>query len=163
MPSRTTRSVLFICTGNVFRSLIAEYACKSLLISSSQLLAGSAGIEALPQEVAAFLIELLNQRGIDASHHLQRKLTTQLLLDSDLAVAMNTNHQLYVRKHFQRDIPLFNRVCYGEDTPVLDISEALPNWPDTSPDEIVRYARLVIDHLFDSMPLFLERAGDFMV
>jgi len=42
------KSILFICSGNIFRSMVAEYALKSLLGPSSPYIVGSAGIEAFP-------------------------------------------------------------------------------------------------------------------
>ncbi len=44
-------SILFVCSGNIFRSLVAEYALKAQLGSRVGYLIGSAGIEALPQEI----------------------------------------------------------------------------------------------------------------
>ena len=44
-------SILFVCSGNIFRSLVAEYALKAHLGSRARYLIGSAGIEASPQEI----------------------------------------------------------------------------------------------------------------
>jgi protein-tyrosine phosphatase len=42
-------SILFVCTGNIFRSMIAEYALKAMLDPRSLIRVSSAGTVALPQ------------------------------------------------------------------------------------------------------------------
>ena len=45
------RSILFVCTGNVFRNVAAEHGLKTLLGQPSLYRIGSAGIEAKPQHL----------------------------------------------------------------------------------------------------------------
>ena len=59
-------SILFVCSGNIFRSLVAEYALKAQLGSRVGYLIGSAGIEALPQEIHPVVLAGLREKGAKA-------------------------------------------------------------------------------------------------
>jgi protein-tyrosine phosphatase len=147
-------SVLFICTGNIFRSMVAEYALKNQLAGVPGIIVGSAGIEALTQPMHPLIRERLLSRGVDPSGHLQRKLTQELLEQADLSVAMGLNHQEYIRAQFGRDVPLFNEICYNLQESVLDIHEAMPEW-HVDMDRTREYALAVVDYIWNSMPAFL--------
>lgn len=153
---RPILSVLFVCTGNIFRSLVAEYALKMIIGEQSSYLVGSAGIEAKPQMVHEWVQTKLKLKGADASGHVQRQLNRELIEKSDLIVAMASDHQAFIREYFGRDVPLFSRVCFERDESILDVHEALPEW-----EENVERARLyvwsVIDQIWDAMPVFASR------
>jgi protein-tyrosine phosphatase len=147
-------SILFICTGNIFRSLVAEYALKAALRSAPRIVVGSAGIQALPQPMHPLIRERLLSKGADPSSHVQRKLTRELLEGSDLPVAMGLDHQEFVRLQFDRDVLLFNQICYQRADPVLDVHEAIPDW-HLREDAARAYALSLVDYIWDSMPSFL--------
>ena len=149
-------SIVFICTANIFRSMVAEYALKAKLPSHSQHLVGSAGIEVVKQIAHPLVLNRLKAKGADASNHIQRSITRELLETTDLAVAMGINHQQYVREHFGREIPLLNEVCYEKSEPVLDIQEAVPNW-EMNLEAARDHLYWVIDYIWDAMPALLER------
>ncbi|MBI4402194.1 MAG: hypothetical protein HY581_11250 [Nitrospirae bacterium] len=150
------KSILFICTGNIFRSLVAEYALKARLGPKAGYLVGSTGIEAVPQAMSPLIRDRLRERGADPSPHVQRKLTRELLDGADLAVAMGLDHRDFIRRHFDREALLFNQVCYHKEEPVLDIHEAIPDWPNNL--EAARdYALSVVDYIWEAMPAFLAR------
>lgn len=153
---RPIQSVLFVCTGNIFRSLAAEHALKMMLGEPSSCLVGSAGIEAKPQIVHEWVQTKLKLMGADASAHVQRQLSRELVEKADLVVAMACNHQAFIREQFGCEAPLFNRVCFGRDEPILDVHEALPEW-----EEDLGRARLyvwsVIDQIWTATPAFVSR------
>lgn len=149
-------SVLFICTGNVFRSVAAEYALKARLGPEMRLIVGSAGIEAKPQSLHPMIIEYLRAKGADPSAHVQRKLTRELLESVDLAVAMGFDHRDFVRQHFGLKVPLFNQVCFEKEEPVLDVHEAIPDW-QSNMDAARIYVQSVVDHIWDAAPALLAR------
>lgn len=156
--TRSLPSILFVCSGNVFRSVAAEYALKAHLPPEHHGLVGSAGIEALPQAIHPLIRSRLREKGADPSAHVQRKLTAELLSRADLVVAMGLNHREFIRQTFAREVRLFNQICYGREEAVLDVGEALPNWQDdllAARDHIL----LVIDHIWLAMPAFLARVG----
>ena len=114
-------SILFVCSGNIFRSLVAEYALKAQFGSRVGYLIGSAGIEALPQEIHLVVLAGLREKGVDPSRHRQRKLTRDLIEETAVVIAMGRNHQAWIRGEFAREVPLFNHICYGIDQPILDV------------------------------------------
>src|SRR5918996_4551604 len=134
------KSILFICTGNIFRSMVAEYALKALVEADSGYVVGSAGIEALPQTVHPFIRDYLLTKGVDLSPHVQRKLTQALLDRTHVPVAMGADHRDFIRTQFNREVRLFNDICFGRPDPVLDVHEAVPNWQvnlEASRDHVV--------------------------
>ena len=119
------RSILFVCTGNVFRSVVAEYALKARLGPEPPYLVGSAGIEALPQPYPPLIHHRLLEKGIDPSQHVQRRLTRELLERTDLVVAMGLNHREFIHRHFCREVLLFNQLCFQKEEPILDVHEEI--------------------------------------
>lgn len=150
------KSVLFVCTGNVFRSVTAEYALRANMGPGVRLIVGSAGTEAKPQPLHPMIIEYLRAKGADPSAHVQRKLTRELLEDSDLTVAMGFDHRDFIREQFGRDVPLFNQVCFEKEEPVLDVHEAMPDW-QSNMDEARAYVQSVVDHIWEATPSLLAR------
>jgi protein-tyrosine phosphatase len=149
------KSILFICTGNIFRSLTAEYALKTVLGTQSVYVVGSAGIEALPAELHPLVRDRLLLRGADPSQHVQRKLTRELLQSVDVPVCMGFNHREFIRRQFGQDVLLFNQICYEKDEPVLDVNEAIEDW-QVKPQACLEYATSLIDYIWDAMPAFLS-------
>jgi protein-tyrosine phosphatase len=121
-------SILFACTGNIFRSMTTEYALKAMLDPRSPIRVSSAGTVALPQAMHPDVRAYLVQRGVDPSPHQQRKVSAELLRASDLVIAMSTAHQAFLVETFQYRAPLFHDVCHGRSQPLLDIWEAIPTW-----------------------------------
>lgn len=149
-------SILFVCTGNVFRSVVAEHAVKARLGPDSRLLVGSAGIEAKPQTLHPMIADYLRAKGADPSGHVQRRLTRELLECTDLVIAMGLDHRAFIREQFGRDVPLFNQVCFGREEPVLDVHEAMPDWASNM-DAVQAYVRSVVDHIWEAAPALLAR------
>jgi protein-tyrosine phosphatase len=152
-------SILFICSGNIFRSMVAEYALKSLLGPSSPYLVGSAGTEALPQPVHPLIREYLRAKGSDPSRHVQRKLTRELLERATLPVVMGLDHRELIRQTFHRNVRLFNDICFQKCEPILDLHEALPEWQHDL-DGARDYVLSVIDYIWGAMPTFLATLPD---
>ena len=150
------KSILFICTGNVFRSVAAEYALKTRMGPGVRLIVGSAGIEARPQPLHPMIIEYLRAKGADPSAHVQRRLTRELLESADLAVAMGFDHREFIRERFGRDVPLFNQVCFEREEPVLDVHEVMPDWASDM-DAARAYVQSVVDHIWNAAPVLLAR------
>jgi protein-tyrosine phosphatase len=154
-------SILFVCTGNIFRSMTAEYALKARLDARSPIRVSSAGTVAIPQAVHPDVRAYIVQRGIDPSLHQQRKVSAELLHTSDLIIAMSTDHQAFLLDTFQYRAPLFNEVCHGCSEPLLDIWEAVPTW-ETDLDTARHYAFQVMEHIWASIPCLLQNLGPYL-
>jgi protein-tyrosine phosphatase len=154
-------SILFVCTGNIFRSLTAEYALKARLDPRSPLRVSSAGTVALPQAIHPDVRAYLLQRGVDPSRHRQRKVSVELLHTTDLVIAMSTDHQAFLRNTFRYRAPLFNDVCHGRSEPLLDIWEAIPTW-ETDLNAARYYAFHVMEYIWASIPCLLQNLGTYL-
>ncbi len=154
------QSILFVCTGNVFRSMAAEYALRAQLGQPSAYQVESAGIEAKPQKVHPVILNRLRLKGTDPSAHTPRTLTKELIQRSDFIIAMGLGHREFMRSKFGLNVPLFNEVAFGEDSPILDLHEALPNW-ERDMVEAREYVESVIDHIWNSIPALLVRLPQF--
>ncbi len=157
--SQPVKNILFICTGNIFRSMVAEYAVKAHLRHDSRYVIGSAGIEVMtpaPQSVHPFIRDYLKAKGVDLSQHVQRRLTQALLDSADLPVAMGLDHREFIRRQFHREVFLFNEICFQKPDPILDLHEAVPDW-HTNLRASRDYVVSVIDHIWRAMPAFLAK------
>jgi protein-tyrosine phosphatase len=154
-------SILFVCTGNIFRSMTAEYALKAMLDPHSPIRVSSAGTIALPQAMHPDVRAYLVQRGVNPSPHQQRRVTAELLRASDLVIAMSTDHQSFLFDTFRYRAPLFNDVCHGRSEPLLDIWEAIPTW-ETDLDAARHYAFQVMEYIWASMPGLLQKLGTIL-
>lgn len=145
------RSILFVCTGNVFRSVAAEHGLKTLLGQPSLYRISSAGIEAKPQQIHEWVRHCLREKGADVSGHVQHRVTRELLDETDLVVAMSHDHQDFIKRTFERDVPLFKQLCYGRDEPIPDLHERYPNW-ELDLTVAQAYVASVIDMIWDDIP-----------
>ena len=86
--------VLFVCTGNICRSPMAEGIARSRIVAldpagKAGLRVASAGIAALSGDPATFEGTLaMRRRGIDISAHRARQLDSAILQESDLVLTM---------------------------------------------------------------------------
>ncbi len=94
---RRTRSILFVCTGNICRSPFAEGLLRKFVDQKG--LKGvdvsSAGLLALPGNSATYLAQQAAdvEFGVDLSEHQARPVTEELLKLCDLALVMEKSHE----------------------------------------------------------------------
>jgi len=159
------RRVLFVCTGNIFRSLTADRALRALLSGRTDVAVWSAGTVDYPHAVWPYVGGYLGAKGFDVSDHRRRTLTQEILDESRLVVAMSTDHQAYIRERFRRDVPLFLEVCWHGAEWLPDIDEVIPNWRE-DPSATEAHIRATIDRIIKLAPrmacnidVLLERYG----
>ncbi len=149
--------VLFVCTGNVFRSLTAEYALRNVFGSRRDITVASAGTEDFPHVVVPFVRDYLMSRGLDVSSHRRRTLSAEILNTSDVVIAMSTEHRVFLTEHFNRpDVPLFTEACGILGEPLPDVAEAVADY-ETNPAAVADHVRGTIDRIIELTPKLAER------
>ncbi len=141
-----TSRVLFVCTGNIFRSLTAEHALRRALDGRADIDVSSAGTAEHPYVVRPNVRDYLRARGFDVSQHQRRALTREILEQSTLVIAMSTDHHAHILERYGIAVPLFLEAC-GETAAALpDIEEVVLDYP-TNPAAVDAHVRATIDRI----------------
>ena len=145
------RRVLFVCTGNIFRSLAAEVALRRALAARDDIQVSSAGTDDYPHTVRIQIRDYLHAKGFDVTQHRRRTLTRALLDESDLVVAMSTEHRVFLRERYQLEVPLFTEACGGPAEPLHDIEAVIPDYL-TNVHAVEAHVRQTIDRIIELAP-----------
>jgi protein-tyrosine phosphatase len=150
--------VLFVCTGNIFRSLTAEYALRAeLQRADGEVIVESAGTEDYPHVVAPLVADYLLSRGLDVSAHRRRTLTQQMLDTPGLVIAMSNDHIVSLRERFgYTRAPLFTAACGLSGQPLPDVEEAVADHA-TNPEAVAAHVRATIDRIIELTPRLAVR------
>jgi protein-tyrosine phosphatase len=149
--------ILFVCTGNVFRSLTAEYALRNVLGRWSDITVASAGTEDYPHVVVPFVRDYLLSLGLDVSSHRRRTLSAEILNTSNVVIAMSTEHRLFLAEQFNRpDVPLFTEACGIVGEPLPDVEEAVADF-ETNPAAVADHVHRTIDRIVELTPKLAAR------
>lgn len=90
-------NVLFVCTGNICRSPLAEVMARDLY-DGDDITFSSAGTYALDGNPASRTgIEAAALLGLELAQHRARQLTSELLADTDIVFVMEEGHGRFVR------------------------------------------------------------------
>lgn len=105
-----THNVLFICTGNICRSPMAEAVCRSLAHQQGlPVEAQSAGTLDLKGRGAdKKAIRTCKSIGIDLSDHRSQPLSTDVLSWADWVLAMELHHMAHVTEYLEGDPTLLD-------------------------------------------------------
>lgn len=103
MSSNSKFQILFVCSGNSCRSPLAEGLLRVKLPVRLQdevevKSAGTLGIEDSP--AARYSVELVQEMGGDISNHRSQSLTEELMRETDLVLAMASEHVDYLHEEF---------------------------------------------------------------
>jgi glycine hydroxymethyltransferase len=87
------KKILFVCTGNVCRSPMAEGLFRHAVKGRGEFRVLSAGVGAIEgQPASAFAVQALAELGIDISAHRSRMLTAELVNQADYIFGMTHGH-----------------------------------------------------------------------
>ena len=143
--------ILFVCTGNIFRSLTADVALRALLAGDPRIHVSSAGTDDFPHVVRPYTREYLGTKGFDVAGHQRRTLTPALLAESRLVVSMSTDHQALLRERYGRDTPLFLEACGLAPEWPPDIEDVIPDYRTNRP-AVEAHVRSTIDRIVGVVP-----------
>ena len=143
--------VLFVCTGNIFRSLTAEYALRRELGAASGIVVASAGTDDYPHVVRPNVRDYLLAKGLDVSAHRRRTVTGEILREAKSVIAMSINHQRYLQEKFGLRVPVFLEACGGACEALPDIEEVVLDYR-TNAAAVDAHVRKTIDTIIDAMP-----------
>ena len=150
------RRVVFVCTGNVFRSLTAEYALRTALGGRADIVVASAGTaqgdDVVPPEVSAYLLT----KGFDVRSHRRRPLTHDIIEQAHLVVAMSLDHREFIRARFGIAVPVFLECCGDAPAALLDLHEAVADYR-TNPLAAAAHIRAAIDRIIELTPRLAQR------
>lgn len=156
MPHPTPR-VLFVCTGNIFRSLTAEYALRRALGETNLRVAvASAGTEDYPHVVAPVVRDYLDALGLDVRAHVRRTLTDAILAERGWVVAMSTDHRAALAARFARTVPLFTEACGLPGEALPDVEEVVADHA-TNPAAVAAHVRATIDRIVALTPRLVRQ------
>ena len=96
------QNILVICVGNICRSPIAEAILLSRLSNHTEITSiSSAGLSAMIDYPADPIAQsLMQERGLDLSHHRARQFTAELGCGSDLILTMTSEQQQFIESEF---------------------------------------------------------------
>ena len=94
-------NILFVCTGNICRSPMAEYLLRHHLGAQSAWQIHSAGLAAGNGMAASeAAIEALAERKIDLTPHRSRTVTREMIDNAELIVVMTASHAREIQHRF---------------------------------------------------------------
>lgn len=154
-------NILFVCTGNIFRSLSAEYLLKAAAPKDMNLTVSSAGTVADIEPIHPDALLRLNELGIDPAPHIQRKVTQDILDTQDLVISMSIDHKRHLTDVFGRGSMLFYEASLGEPRAFPDLWEIVPDYK-TNKDAARLYLREAVGIIHDHIPNIIRRLPELL-
>jgi protein-tyrosine-phosphatase len=119
-------SVLFVCTGNTFRSASAEYLLRAHVANEGRkdFTIFSAGTRGNPLGSFQETYDRLDYYGVDMRPHRFQVLSQEHIDKADIIICFAKSHQRFIKEQFGGDTYLFNALAIGESTDLQDDGEA---------------------------------------
>lgn len=119
------KTILFVCTGNSCRSVMAHYLLESMVRHREDIEVCSAGTSVFIQaKASAETLSVLNEKGINAHHHLSQPINTILLKKADLIFVMTRGHRQQVLERVpevEKKIYLLKEFAAGPDSLLAEL------------------------------------------
>lgn len=122
-----SKSVLFVCYGNICRSPMAEGFLKKMLENfdeSVKIEVLSAGLNAYGGPPTSEAIKVMRREGIDISSFMSRQLTEELIEKADLILTMEKSYKdRVISWHLESKCKVFTLKEFAGETDDLDIND----------------------------------------
>lgn len=150
-----SKRVLFVCSGNIFRSVIAEYCLKKFIkdnhIKGWEV--SSAGTSEIASLKHPYLVNKMIDMGMgEVIHHKRRELLREYLENNDFVIAMAKYHKDFImEKYGNESVSLFTNLVGDVFDDVYDIGD-LPGDTRTANeviDDTVNYICTRTPRLFE--------------
>ena len=90
-------NVLFVCTGNSCRSVMAQNLLRKCLEGKKHIQIDSAGTTAYPgMKPSQYATAVMREIGIDIENHLSKPITPELIRENDLIIVMTRAHKRFL-------------------------------------------------------------------
>jgi protein-tyrosine phosphatase len=154
-------NILFVCTGNVFRSMSAEFAARRAGLHTPYIFQ-SAGTHAAPEITAMpYVGTYLNQIGLDVAGHTSRRLDRDILSSANLVIAMAENHLKFIDESFNVRSLLFMDVATGQKTTLPDVGDVIADHTK-EPERANAHIALTIDTIISNANSFVQNLPHYL-
>jgi protein-tyrosine phosphatase len=133
MSDAKIRKLLFVCTGNTCRSVMAEHLIRHLCRSVPGWEFASAGLFATDGAPASEgAIQVLKERNMDLSAHRARLLSPSMIEDADAIIALTQAHKdLILQSSAQADKKIYTLHQFNPGRPDQDVMDPYGGQIDT--------------------------------
>lgn len=152
------KSILFVCTGNIFRSMSAALLFENYLKQNNitDWVVESAGTSAHKQPVHEDTSKTLLSFGVDCSSHDQTKLTHDIIQAHDIIIAMGEQHKEYIQNTLNHKLVfLYNELVTNSPTSVKDIWEVIPKEVRTK-KRVSNHVKKTVTYINTTIPRLFE-------
>ena len=160
MPKRRPQ-IVFVCTGNIFRSLSAEFGMRAADTGNDWTFASAGTHTREGRRLRTDVLDANAAHGVDAGGHYSRVLTAGIAEQADLLIAMDRDHQRFIREKFNRHAPLFLEVSRGLKEGVPDLPDIVPDYQN-NPEAARIYVAQAVDFIMAERPAFLRNLPHFL-
>ncbi len=100
---------------------MAEFLLKEKLLASDDYIIESAGVNALVGKGAdKYVVEVLNEHGIDASNHCAKQIDQLLATEFELILPVELGHQRWIEQKFPSSVGRVQRIGRWRDCDIPD-------------------------------------------
>lgn len=156
------KSILFVCTGNTFRSMSAEYAFKKYLSDNkiNGWKVASAGIVAEKKPINPKTLEVLKKMGVKTANREPVKLTEKMLNDYDAVIAFAENHLNFIDSKFgYKKVLLFNELAVNKKESLWDVEDDVKDHK-TNKKAVEKKIENTIKDIFKKTPRLFKNVSE---
>ncbi|WP_422656780.1 low molecular weight phosphatase family protein [Paenibacillus sp. EC2-1] len=150
-------NIMFVCTDNFTRSVIAEFCMKDFLrrCNNTSIKVTSAGIQA-NNDISKYSnihFKIMKELNIDTTGFTRTMFDGKFFNEYDVIIAMSDLHRTYIKEQYNRDVPLFNEIYKGQKTSV--------NIGPPDRKDFLEQMNKLVHFFYESTPLMIRNIEEF--